>query len=263
MRVAAIKQRSLIALWCDVIFAIFIREIRTGFNDKFGLVWAIVSPLSFIFALAFMRGIADSSEVHGIPIFIFMLYGMLYLQLFLGVMEKTAGALRKHRELFAFRQVQPMSAFISAALFEMLVKIVVSIVIYVILIMIKVEHRIDFPIELLFSFVLIVVNALSVGIIFAVIEMKITEFTKIRGMLIRPLFFISGAFFSLQDFSEDIWPYLNWNPILQGIELARGSAYHEYGYHGVSFGYLATFTIVSLFLSLMIYHISWKSLLSR
>lgn len=52
-----IIKRNNWAIWRDVIFALFVREIRTSFNDKLGLAWAVVNPLVFIFALSYGRGL--------------------------------------------------------------------------------------------------------------------------------------------------------------------------------------------------------------
>ncbi|WOD06143.1 hypothetical protein [Marinomonas sp. GJ51-6] len=79
---AKVHKRSLFALWRDVIFAIFVREIKSKFNDKFGIAWSVISPLIFIFMLSFIRGLIDAGDTHGIPTFWFMVYGMLIVQFF-------------------------------------------------------------------------------------------------------------------------------------------------------------------------------------
>ena len=38
--------------WRGVIFALFLRELQSKFNDKFGLGWAFLEPFAFIFALS-------------------------------------------------------------------------------------------------------------------------------------------------------------------------------------------------------------------
>ncbi len=45
-----IIKRNNWAIWRDVIFALFVREIRTSFNDKLGIAWAVISPVAFILA---------------------------------------------------------------------------------------------------------------------------------------------------------------------------------------------------------------------
>ena len=81
----SVIKRSLFAVWRDVIFAIFIREIKSNFNDKLGIAWSIVSPVAFIFMLSFIRGRLDGGSTHTIPTFWFMAYGMILIQFFLGL----------------------------------------------------------------------------------------------------------------------------------------------------------------------------------
>ena len=85
--------------------------------------------MRFIVVLAYIRYLSGALDVHGIPVFVFMIYGSLFIQLFMTVTEKTASCLGKYRALFAFRQVQPISAYIATAAFEILIKIIVATVI--------------------------------------------------------------------------------------------------------------------------------------
>lgn len=61
-------------IWGDVIFAIFLREIKSKFNDKLGVSWSVISPVAFIMILSLMRGKMDGGETHGVPTFFF--YGL-------------------------------------------------------------------------------------------------------------------------------------------------------------------------------------------
>jgi len=99
--------------------------------------------------------------------------------------------------------------------------------------------------------------------IFAIAAAFVPEVDKIKSMLTRPLMFISCVFFSLQDLPEEYWPYLTWNPLVHFNELARYACFESYGTKGVSLGFLIEITIIFLFLSLSMYHITWKKVLSR
>ena len=122
---AEVRKRTRIQVWQDVIFAIFIREIRSKFNDKIGISWAVLQPVSFILILSFIRGRMDGGLTHSMPTFVFMMYGMIFIQLFLSTLNSTSSAIQRNKALFAFRQVQPISAVIANALFEGLVKVFV------------------------------------------------------------------------------------------------------------------------------------------
>ena len=80
---ALVRKRSTLQIWGDVIFAIFLREIKGSFNDKFGLSWAIISPMILIVAMVLIRRPFDGGETHGVPTIFFVIYGVVLVQFFL------------------------------------------------------------------------------------------------------------------------------------------------------------------------------------
>ena len=258
-----VLKRNNWAIWRDVIFALFVREIRTGFNDKFGLAWAVVQPLSFIFMMSYIRGRMDGGSTHTVPTFEFMLYGLLLVQLFLGTLSGCSSCLKKNKALFAFKQVQPISSVIASSCFNFLIKIAVFILIFVIMYFLKMDFEIKRPLILFLNVIALWIIAVSLGLISSLAQCYIPEVSKVQSIITRPLFFISGVFFSMQDIPKEYWPYLDWNPVLHAIELSRHAAYSTYKIEAVSEFYLFSFALVSIFFSLCIYHVSWKQAISR
>jgi capsular polysaccharide transport system permease protein len=105
--------------------------------------------------------------------------------------------------------------------------------------------------------------AVSLGTLLGLARCYVKEVAKLQQIITRPIFFISGIFFSLQDIPKEYWPYLDWNPLLHAVELARYAAYPAYGDIGVSDYYLSSATIVSLFFAMACYHVGWKQAISR
>jgi capsular polysaccharide transport system permease protein len=256
-------KRNKWEVWRDVIFALFAREIRTGFNDKLGISWALINPIVFIFVLSFIRGRMDGGDTHGVPTFVFMAYGLIYIQMFLTTLQSCSGALKKNKALFAFRQVQPISAVIAAAMFELLIKIFVVIGISIIMFFLGIEISIADPLLMLYCFFCLWWLSVMFGLLFAILIAYVPEVNKLMNLVTRPLFFISGAFFALQDFPREYWHYLNWNPILHAIELTRYAAYSAYGDEGVSVGFLSIVTLITTFFALSIYYANWRQAISR
>ena len=258
-----VTKRGPWTIWKDVIFALFAREIRTGFNDKFGLSWAVINPVIFIFALSFLRGRLAGGDTHTIPTFTFMAIGILFIQSFLQTLSSSARSISKNKALFAFRQVQPISAVFASALFELLIKISVIIGIITIMYFMGMDLQISNPLLFMTCFFLLWIFAVALGIFFGIAELFIKEISKVRELATRPLFFVSGVFFSLQDFPKEYWHFLNWNPILHAIELTRYSVHSTYGHEGVSLEFLASIVLIFVFMSLALYHVSWKQAISR
>ena len=256
-------KRNKWEIWRDVIFALFVREIRTGFNDKLGLSWAVVSPIAFIFMLSFVRDRLGGGLTHSIPTFVFMAYGMIFIQTFLQTLSACSNSIKKNQSLFAFRQVKPISAVLAAGIFELLVKVFVIMGILFVMFLMGIEIKIDDPLMLLIYTVSLWWLATMLGMLFALGIMYIPEVNKIQGLLTRPLFFLSGVFFSIQDIPREYWPYLNWNPILHAIELSRYAAYTSYGNEGVSSKFFFSVLLVTTFITLSCYHSYWRQAISR
>jgi capsular polysaccharide transport system permease protein len=260
---ALVRKRSTLKIWADVIFAIFLREIKSKFNDRIGIAWAVISPVTFIFMLSYIRGLMNGGLTHGMLTFIFMVCGLILVQFFITLINATSTALKKNKPLFAFRQVHPISSIISISAFQLLIQIAVITVIGVTCYFNRLEFSIDDPLELILTILKIVIIATSLGTISAIACAFIPEIKKLQDLAMRPIFFISGIFFSLQDIPQEFWPYLNWNPLLHAVELSRYSVTHSYGKIGVSDFYLDMSTIVLAFLALACYHIGWKQAISR
>ncbi|WP_047049273.1 ABC transporter permease [Vibrio mexicanus] len=260
---AKVNKRSTLQVWRDVVFAIFLREIRGTFNDKFGLSWALISPMIMIVVLVGIRVGLGSSETHGMPTVFFVVYGVILVQFFLGVLGTTANAIQKNKPLYAFRQVQPISSVLAISGFELLVKFFLVVLLIVIAYFSQLEMKMADPIEVLLNVFRVWLLATSIGLIFSISKCYVPEMNKVQALVTRPIFFISGIFFSLQDIPRDYWPYLTWNPLLHAVELTRYAAYPPYGNEGVSYFYLDVSTLVLTFFALAIYQVSWKQAISR
>ena len=261
---ALVRKRSTLKIWGDVIFAIFLREIKSQSTDKIGIVWSVVSPLIMIGGMTAMRTyFSGGKDVHGMPTLFFMVYGMLFVQFFLGVLGKSSGAITKNKPLYAFRQVQPISSIIAVAGFELLIKIFIILIIATVCLFLRIDIQVSDAIGLIFNFIKVWLIAVSLGTALGLSYCFIPELKRVQELLTRPLFFISGIFFSLQDIPEEYWHYLTWNPLLHAVELTRYAAYPVYGEVGVSYFYLDSFTLVSVFFALACYHIGWKQAISR
>jgi capsular polysaccharide transport system permease protein len=125
------------------------------------------------------------------------------------------------------------------------------------------DLHISNPLLLLACFLLLWIFAITLGLLFGIAELFVSEIGKVRQLLTRPMFFISGTFFSLQDIPREYWHLLDWNPVLHAIELTRYAVYSTYGSEGVSLQYLSGTVLFFSFFSLAVYHIAWKQAISR
>lgn len=249
--------------WRSVIFALFLRELQSKFNDKFGFSWAFIEPFLFILALSYLRSAVSGGDVHTVPVFIFMMIGMLGLQTFTTNLQSVSVSVRRNKPLYAFRQVQPISAIVTAGFLDLAIKVVVIALLVLSIYLTDETFTVNDPLLLIVLFLLLWLFSTSIGLVFAIAAAFVPEVDKIKSMFTRPLMFISCVFFSLQDLPHKFWSYLTWNPLVHFIELARFACFESYGHKGVSLSYAVEVTCIALFLSLALYHVTWKKVLSR
>ncbi|WOD06142.1 ABC transporter permease [Marinomonas sp. GJ51-6] len=169
-----------------------------------------------------------------------MVYGLwhAYSAVFLSLMANVSNAIQKNKPLYAFRQVQPISSIIAIAGFDLFVKFFVILCILAVAYYLHLETKIANPLAVLFILIQVWLIATSLGILFALAKCYVPEIAKLQSLAMRPIFFISGIFFSLQDIPREYWHYLTWNPLLHAVELSRYAAYPNYGDAGVSYFFL-------------------------
>jgi capsular polysaccharide transport system permease protein len=102
----------------------------------------------------------------------------------------------------------------------------------------------------------------GIGMILCVGQLRFPELGKVVPLLTRPLFFISGLFFSLNDIPSQYHHYLLWNPILHAIELIRNACYPGYNAELVSIPYLGSIALGTVFFGLALYRLDWKRMVA-
>lgn len=246
-----------------MLFALFLRELQSKFNDKFGLSWALIEPFMFIFVIAYGRSLISGDDVHTVPVFMFMFIGFLNTMTFTTLISQASMAIRRAKPLFAFRQVQPVTPVLVTTIIELAIKVGVILLGILAMYLADIEGQVNDPLLLLLLIFNLFVLGFSLSLIFAIGASFVPEVDKIKNMLTRPLLFISAVFFSLQDLPKELWKYFTWNPLLHINELARYACYPSYGTDAVSLAFVQQCTITFLFLALASYHLSWKSVLAK
>ncbi len=262
---AIAQKRSTLVLWKDVIFALWIRQLRSKFNDKIGVSWLVLQPVVFILVMSIIRGRISGEDVSGIPIFIFMLLGFLPVIQFLQAWSSVSRSLNQDKPLYAFRQVMPIASVVTIAMVEMVTIILVLFVLSTLAVLfMSISIQPDDPIGIIIYLMETQIIAYTLGMITGIGALFIKEIQKLEALLQRPMIFISGAFFTLSDFPEEVWPYLSWNPILQAVELSRHAFSNEFLLVPViSASYLHIIVLSCLFVSLAMYVVLWKRAISR
>ncbi|RUA14291.1 MAG: hypothetical protein DSY31_02450 [Alphaproteobacteria bacterium] len=80
------------------------------------------------------------------------------------------------------------------------------------------------------------------------------ESKKILSLILKPLYFISGIFFSISDLPPQYVDIMTLNPILNLVEMVRDSLFYGFDSQFVDFYHATITTLVFLFISLYVYN---------
>lgn len=247
------------------VMALFFREIRTRFGKyQLGYAWALLEPVSSIGILLLIFSSLGARDHSGITFPVFLGVGVVVNSLFVEISNRSIKAMEANSALFNYRPIRPIDTIFSRALLETMLHLAILgtlLTLYFIWTG-NVQISIDFPL-LLSSFVLISLFSCGVGTVFMLVTDAYTDAEKILPLLTRPLFFISGIFFSIDTISVEYRPILLWNPIFHAITLVRESVAPNYKVPEASLLFLAGSALSIMSFSLLLYRVKERYLRLR
>jgi len=252
-------QRNSLRILADSFTALFLRQMKLRYgSQRFGYFLAIAEPLFYMALLRGSRMLAGrgggkfGGEEGGVDGFYYHSIGVISFFIFIRVFNSCMGSISAAKGVFSYRQVRPIDAVLVAAVIELMMMLALKFVIVFVLLWIgrpvEADNLLGFfaAIGLLFSL------ALGLGLWADVYITKNQEIRRFVDMMNRPLLFLSGAFFTMEQIPDLIAPYIIWNPILHGVDLARGEMLSAYDSPG-SWVYIGLWTLFSLWIGFVAY----------
>ena len=250
----------------SVVNALIYRELKTRVsNVKFGVFGVFIQPLGVMAVFVLIIGALRRGSTYQMNLALFLLTGILLYTLFSDIAVRSLNAIKANKALFIYKPVKPIDTVIARSIVEAGLYSIVLLVISFGIFIFKEKFMLDnFPL-LVFVFLLLSITASGFGLFFMVAGFRYPWLFQVVPLLLRPLWFTSGVFFSLQQLPQWIRPWLSWNPILQAIELSRNAFDSNYVINPslISLPYLITCALLSITLGLWIYINNEKILLTR
>ena len=238
----------------SVVFALFIRELKSRFGVfKLGYFWAVMGPVFGIAALCFIRTALGSGPIQGVHFPLFFASGVLIYKIFTGLGQSTLGQIEANMGLMSYQRIKPLDPLIARVILEGIIIAAAMIVVLGGLAYFGFTFRLGSVLRAIEVFLLMTLFSFGFGLFLATISPFFQDFKKIVPVVLQPLFFISGIFFSVNSLPESLLPYLLWNPILHGVELGRASLFEGYQSDHVSLSYLYLSALFSITLGLMLF----------
>jgi capsular polysaccharide transport system permease protein len=246
--------RTSLQIQNSVVFALLMRELKTRFGKyRLGYAWALLEPLSHVLVLTAILGSVSKSVLPGIEFPIFLVTGILPWLLFSDSITQGMAAVTANEGLFGYRQVKPIDAVIARLLLEALVLLATYLCLLGLASWAGYEIAIRDPLHVFCAMSLLFVFSAGLGLMASIAGGLYQEAQKFVPMALRPLYFASGIFFSLDMVPPEYRPYLLWNPVLHATELSREAFFASFETAGGSWLYLSLAAVVSLSLGLAMY----------
>lgn len=242
-------------IFIDALVALFIREVRSRYGTfRGGYVWAVVQPLAFVVIINESRALLGASRdaIYGVSGQYFFLIGVLPFFMYQQSFNQALGAMTSFRGVFNYREVRPIDIILVRGAIEF---VLLGFVLMLTILGLHFFHQpVDFqdPLRFLAAIGLLFVLTQGLGLIGDVYATRSDNVRRIIMLMDRPLFFISGVFFTAEVVPEGLREYLMWNPLLHAIDLGRDSMLTEYD-SPCSWLYLTLFAFSALMFGLGAY----------
>ena len=245
-----------------VIHALMIREMKTRFGAyRLGYIWAVLEPLMQVLFFSIMYAFGSRTAIGGLAVPVFLATGIAPFFYFRKVVSQSMGAVNGNRSLLIYRQVRVFDPFLVRFLLEMVVTFCVLIVLIGGAWYLGFQVRLVNTLVFLGSYLLLSFFSFGLGMIFSVLNTLYPEPGKFLPMLLRPLMWVSGTFFSINDMPRAAQDLLKWNPLIHSFELMRSAFSPGYDTSLVSFEYLSMCALVTLFIGMLMFRANWRKMI--
>ena len=258
-------SRSAGAVMRDVLFALYLREIKTRLDGRWrSVVWVIGEPLANLAVMLALYSSLRARVLAGIDTLVFLVTGVLSFLLLKSLVLRLMESIDANLGLFAYRQVQPVDAILSRAAVEVTLFAGMTLVCLIGLGWaghVIVPQR---PLELIAATALLVGFGVALGLLAAVgTAGTLNRLRTLVKLAFTPLYFLSGAIVPIAGLPPPAQQAMLHNPVTHLNESIRsaflGPVYQSAA--GVSLQLPLAWTLVTALLGLSLYRVRRHRLL--
>lgn len=234
-----------------VVFALALRETRTRFGkNQLGYLWALLEPLFWILTFYGMFRIADRGSPGGMELIPFLTTGIIPYELAMKTSDRVALSIDANKALLFYPHVQPLDLIFARAGLEVATLITVFVTIVgAHALIIQEAPEVDI-LRVAEGLGLAGMFGMALGTVFCSLNVISNVVERIKGPLMRPLFWASGLFFSADALPAHVRDILLYNPILHCVEITREGWFPQYHARHANPSYVVGWIVVLAFVGL-------------
>jgi capsular polysaccharide transport system permease protein len=243
--------RALFITW-QVIYAVLLRETKTRYGQsQLGYVWALIEPTLWVGTFAGMYWFLGRQGPSGMPMFEFLVSGIVPFALFIESVSRSATAIGANQGLLYYPHVRPLDLVVARVLLEYATKVVVFALLMIAAACLQgTPLRADQPLKVFLGLVLASGLGMGLGLILCGLGLFFSVVERLQSTLLRPLFWLSGLFYSIDELPSAAQKVLLLNPLLHVIEIVRSGWFVTHESRLVTIWYPLLWTTILLFFGL-------------
>jgi len=236
-----------------IIHALALREIQSQQSSlAYGFGWVFFDAFLGIAALMIMKFAIRGFNRPGVPVFTFLVSGLVPWMLFNASYMAPSGAISRGKKLLQLPMVTELDLVLASAVRILIVYTILFLVLSTLAAIADGIGPPRFPLGVALLYFNMALMGISFGVILTALNRLYAPAAKFTGFFLRFMMILSGVIFSITSFPTFIWPYLLWNPLLHAEELLRVYWFYNYQTPVVSALYVAECLLVMAFFGLIL-----------
>src|SRR5690606_5861448 len=204
--------------------------------------------------------VLNRSAPPGMEIVGFLTTGLIPYTIFRSCVDRSATAISANKALLYYPQIRPLELMIARVSLEIATLASVFAILMIV-------DGLMFGHFAIHRIVVVLTGLLFAGLLGGALGMVVCAGTvfsntveKLPGIILRPLFWVSGIFFSAASIPSEARDVLLWNPVLHIVEMVRSGWYASYSSTYVNFPYLAAWILGLAFAGLTLERVARRRL---
>lgn len=261
VRLHAVRKRPRFQM-TRTVMALMLREMSTTYGRSAGgYFWAILEPVLGIALLSIIFSLALRAPALGDNFPLFYASGYLPFAMTMQLANKIAASVRFSRPFMAYPCVTFMDALFARLLLNGLTNMVLSAIV-----VLGIMAIYSLPIwanlaSISLSIGLGLLLAAGVGTLNCYLTTSFPVYEQIWAIATRPLFLMSGVFFTFDSLPRIAQEVLWYNPLLHIVGLMRQGLYPTYHGEYISISYVILVSMITLFFGLLLLSRHFKQLM--
>lgn len=244
--------------------ALILREMATTYGrSPGGYIWAIVEPIGAIAALSIIFSYAFRAPALGTNFPLFYATAYLPFMMFSDLSTKIAQAIKFSLPFLAYPSVTYLDSIFARAILCTLTHLMVfNVVILGIAATYSLGLIIDFPM-IFIGLLMVAFLGFSVGVLNCFLSSMFPVWQTIWSILMRPMFILSGVFFTFESIPQQLRDILWYNPVIHVTGVVRKAFYPTYDANYVSYLYVFGVSALVLVTGILLLHRHHRHFINR